>query len=325
MNHRLAFLAGVLTTTLIASSPVGAQDWPNEELVISVVTPFAAGGGTDAAIRPLVDEMGKVLPARIAVVNIPGAGSATGTDEVLNRPADGYSILVSGTHTIAATMQGLTDGYHKLDQIAALNWDPFIVAVLASSPYQNLGGLIDAARKTPGKVCLGNAGMGGATGVASIAINQTFDGIFNVTPFNGGQSLRADVLGGRCEAGIFSQSELLSNLDKFRPLVILADEKSKLSAFTQVPTLADAGFQNLKVPGGSFRSFAVRTGTPKNVEKILADAVTKAYQSDAYQKYIAEQGIISTFSTLKDAQSYFNGLVTGYKPIMQEAGLYREK
>lgn len=319
--------ATLLAATLLVAAPnmpALAQDWPNEELVISVIVPHAAGGGTDSAIRPLVEEMRQHLPARLQVANIGGAGSAQGTDELLSRPADGYSLLIAGTHTIGATMQGLTEGYHELEQVAALNWDAFIVAVLADRPYTTFAELVEAAQEEPGTLCLGNAGMGGGTGIASVAINLAFDHAFNVTPFDGGQNLRTDVLGGRCEAGIFSQSELLSNLDDFQPLAILTDERSTLEAFREVPTLAEAGFDNLEVPGGSFRSIAVRAGTPDEAKQALAEAIGAAYESDAYQRFMQEQGIISTFSVLDEAQAYFDELVAGYEPVVREAGLYRE-
>lgn len=307
-----------------AGLPAQAQEWPNEELVLTVVVPYAAGGGTDSAVRPLIEELRNHLPVRIQISNIGGAGSAAGTNEVLNMPADGYAVLVSGTHTIAATMQGLTDGYRELDQIVALNWDPFIMAVLVDNEIQSMADLIDAARTAPGTICLGNAGMGGATGVASIAIDLAFDGIFNVTPFDGGQNLRTDVLGGRCDAGIFSQSEILTNPDDFRPLVILTEDRSLLDGLSDVPNLVEAGFDALEVPGGSFRSIAVRQGTPDEAREAISAAFSAAYDSATYQDFMADQGIISTFSTLEDAQAYFDDLVTGYEPIVRASGLYAE-
>lgn len=310
---------------LATAQAVAAQEWPNEELVVSVVVPYSAGGGTDSAVRPLIEELRGELPSRVQVNNIGGAASAQGTNEVLNLPADGYTMLVSGTHTIGATMQDLTEGFHELDQVVALNWDPFIIAVLADRPYDTMKDLADAAAADPGSICLGNAGMGGATGVASVAINIAFDGVFNVTPFDGGQNLRTDVLGGRCEAGIFSQSEILANQDVLTPLVILTEDHSLLDSLKDVPNLAEAGYANLSAPGGSFRSIAVRKGTPDDVREKIADAFEAAFNSDAYQAFMVEQGIIPAFARGEAAQEYFDALVESYEPIVREAGLYRDE
>lgn len=325
MVTRLSAVLGGLAAVLAQSIPAAAQDWPNEELVISIVVPYSAGGGTDSAIRPLIEEVRNHLPARLQINNIGGAASAQGTNEVLSLPADGYTLLVSGTHTIGATMQGLTDGYHQLDQVAALNWDPFIIAVLEKQPYDTMEQLVATARENPGSICLGNAGMGGATGVASVAINLAFDGVFNVTPFDGGQNLRTDVLGGRCQAGIFSQSEILSNRAELRPLVILTEAHSRLEGLSEVPNLAEAGYENLAVPGGSFRSIAVRKGTLPEIQSIIANAFEAAFNSEAYTAFMDAQGIIPTFSKGDEASAYFEGLVEGYEPILRASGLYRDK
>ncbi|MTI18135.1 tripartite tricarboxylate transporter substrate binding protein [Rhodobacteraceae bacterium RKSG542] len=315
----------LLLTSAAFSSGAMAQDWPDEEKVVSVVVPFAAGGGTDTAFRQLTEEVKKYLPARVQIVNISGAGSAKGTNEMLQMPADGYAVLASGTHTIGATMQGLTPGYDQLDQILGLNWDPFIVAVLKSRPYKDFDGLVAAAKEKPGSICLGNAGMGGATGLASVGINLKFDRAFNVTPFNGGQNLRADVLGGRCEAGIFSQSEILANAEELQPLVVLYENRSTLDALSHVPTLAETGHGDLAVPGGSYKSLAVHKDVPADVKKILADTFAQAFKSEAYAEFMANNGVIADFSEGDAAEAYFQSLVEGFEPLVREAGLYNKK
>lgn len=100
--------------------------------------------------------------------------------------------------------------------------------------------------------------MGGATGVACVGLNLAFDKNFNVTPFNGGADLLANVLGGHCDAGIFSQSEVVKNIDQLKPIAILTANHSVLSQLTDVPTIAESGYPGISLPGGSFRSFMVK-------------------------------------------------------------------
>jgi putative tricarboxylic transport membrane protein len=315
-----ALLAGVSLGAL-ASSPAKA-DWPDEERVITMLVPFAAGGGTDLVFRALVEELDPLLPARVQISNVGGAGSAVGTNEVLSLPADGYTLLGSGTHTVGATMQGLTEGYLELEHVVGLNWDPFILAVLASRPWETFADLVEAAEAAPGTICLGNAGIGGATGIATIGINLAFDNVFNVTPYEGGAELRVEVLGGRCEVGVFSQSEMLANREDLTPLAILYDERSRLEGLDQVPTLGELGYGDLDVPGGSYRSISVRAGTPDDVKQILAEAVQQAFESEGYQAFMVDSGLIPAFTGPADTEAYFQRLIEGYEPILTEAGLY---
>jgi putative tricarboxylic transport membrane protein len=322
------FLLCFLVLTAVAGAglaePQQEAAWPDPEKTITVVVPYGAGGGTDLIFRPLIEEMKKSSPANIIVSNIGGAGSATGTNEVLNLPADGYTLLASGTHSVAATLQGLTEGYRQLEGIASMNWDPFIIAVLKERPWTSMKDLVEAAAADPGKISLGNAGMGGATGVASVGLNLAFGKSFNVTPFSGGTDLLANVLGGHCDVGIFSQSEMLANADMLRPLVILYDEHSQLEQLAAVPTLEEAGFQNLNVPGGSFRSLSVKKGTPPEAKKALAAMVDAAYNSRAFQDFMKSKGLLPAYYVLDDLDAYFEELVEAYIPILEEAGLLKQ-
>lgn len=301
----------------------GRSDWPDPEKTVTVVVPFSAGGGTDLVFRALVEELKKNLPAGVIVSNIGGAGSATGTNEVLRLPADGYTLLASGTHTVAATLQGLTDGANQIEGITGLNWDPFIIAVNVNKPWKSFRELVDDAKAKSKTITLGNAGMGGATGVASIGLNLSFDNAFNVTPFGGGADLLAAVLGGHCDVGIFSQSEVVSNKNMLRPLVVLYDKRSIIPDLSSVPTLVDAGYPDVKIPAGSYRSVSVKKGTPAAAKKVLADAVKKAFHSQAYQDFMKKNGLIPAFTELSDTDAYFEELRRMYIPILKEAGLLK--
>jgi tripartite-type tricarboxylate transporter receptor subunit TctC len=299
--------------------------WPDPEKTITMVVPFAAGGGTDLIFRALMEEFKKNVPCNVVVSNIGGAGSATGTNEVLRLPADGYTLLASGTHTVAATLQGLTEGMFELEGILGLNWDPFIIASNIKKPWNSFQELVGAAKAKPKSISLGNAVMGGATGVASIGINLAFNNAFNVTPFGGGADLLASVLGGHCDVGIFSQTEVVTNKNMLRPLVVLYEKRSIIPDLSSVPTLPEAGYPNVKVPAGSYRSVSVKRGTPPEIKQILAEGLRKAYESPVYQEYMQKNGLIPAFTQLADTDAYFEELKAMYIPILKEAGLLKRQ
>ena len=157
-----------------------------------------------------------------------------------------------------------------------------------------------------------------------MGLSLAFNRSFNVTPFSGGNDLLANVLGGHCDAGIFSQSEILSNINELRSLVILYSEHSQLPGLAQVPTLKEAAFSDPSVPAGSFRSLSVRQGTPPDVKRKLADATRKAFESPAYQRFMKEQGLLPEYSELDALDRYFQQLVDAYVPILRDAGLLKQ-
>jgi tripartite-type tricarboxylate transporter receptor subunit TctC len=319
----MALVLVLFNGVILFAAPAAEVRYPDPEKIITIVVPHAAGGSTDMIFRALAEEMKAVSGINFIVTNITGAGSATGANEVINGAADGYTLLGAGTHTTAATMQGLTEGYKQLEYITALNWDPFIIAVRNDSPWKSFDDLIKDAKSRPGKISLGNAGMGGATGVAGVGLNLAFDKSFNITPFNGGADLIASVLGGHCDAGIFSQSEVQANRGSFRSLAILGDSHSTLSNLASVPTLAEAGYPGLNIPSGSFRSVMAKKGTPQAALKWLADTTDKAFHSAGFQKFMQNNGIIPAFSKLEDFKKYDAGIIADYEVILKEAGLYK--
>lgn len=321
MKFWRALLVVSLASFLAATFAQGAADFPDPDNTITVIVPFGAGGGTDLVIRALVAEMNNFSPANVVISNIPGAGSANGTNELFTMPADGYSLLTSGTHTVTATLSGLTSGHHELEGIAGLNWDPFVIGVLNTRPYQTFEAMIEEAQRDPGALCIGNAGLGGATGAASIGLTLAFDNVFNVISFDGGNDLIPNVLGGRCEVGIFSQSEIVANLNMLTPLVVLYHERSSLPELADVPTLAEAGYPEVVIPGGSFRSFSVREGTPEPVKQALLEIVRQAFESESYQSFMRENGLLPAFSELDELDAYLMELEEQFTPILREAGL----
>jgi len=325
MKRLVFFVLLVFVGAVLFAAPTSEKKFPDSERPITIVVPHAAGGGTDLIFRALAEEMKAISKHNFLVTNVVGAGSATGANEVLRAEADGYTMLGAGTHTTAATMQGLTEGYKQLDYVAGLNWDPFIIGVKNDAPWKNMQDLVKDGKSRAGVISLGNAGMGGATGVAGVGLNLAFNKAFNIVPFNGGAELIASVRGGHCDVGIFSQSEVQVNKEALRALAILGDSRSTIADLASTPTMAEAGFPGLNVPNGSFRSLMAKTGTPKAAMQWLADVAEKAFNSAGFQNFMKTNGIIPAFSKLENFRKYDAKIIGEYEVILKEAGLYKMK
>ncbi len=320
----------LLTAALVMAISVGTlagcagteTAFPDPEKTITLIVPQAAGGGTDTQARQLVEAMKEVSGNKnIIVENVTGGSTGTGTNQVIDSEADGYTLLMYGTYVICGTMTGYTDGYKGLDFLNGLSMEPFVLAVNADSPYQTFGDLVDAAKKNSGSLTLGNAGATATTGVVAYGLNNALETPFNVVSFNGGAELIPAVLGGHCDAGIFSQSEVLSNVDGLRPLVFFGEGHSVLEELKEVPNLADAGYPDLTVPGGCFRGICAPKGTPEEVKTYLADMIEKAYKTETFQNFMKEQGLLEDYSKLEEFEKYNENMIEAMKPIVKATGL----
>jgi tripartite-type tricarboxylate transporter receptor subunit TctC len=320
LKRMLVLLCAVfLLAAMSTGTSAAPAAWP-ESRTITIIVPFAAGGGTDIIARQLQRAMQRFIEPAIVIRNMPGAGSGIGTNEVLRARPDGHTLLLSGTHTVSATLQGLASGsIIQLDHIASLNWDAFVIAVLADAPYKTLKDLIDAGTQNPGKITIGHAGVGALTHLTAEALNKAAGSPWTVVPFEGGARLIAGVLGNVVTAGVFSQSEVTAQAGRLRPLAVTSLRRTPL--FPQSPTVAELGFKN--IPQGSFRAISGPKGIPMEVRRAIAAAVGRAMNDPDWIAFSRENGLVKTYMTNEELERYMAVLTLDLSKLLRLVGLMK--
>ncbi|MBK6649754.1 MAG: hypothetical protein IPG42_08625 [Betaproteobacteria bacterium] len=151
---------------------------------ITIVVPYAPGGTTDMLGRMLAREMAPLLGRRIIVDNKPGAGSGLGASAVARAPADGNTLLIATSSTLAinpwlykklAMTHSMTSA--PVGMIGAV---PLCVIVNAAKPINSIDELIIMSKAKPGGLNYGSAGNGSPQHlvvelfkVASVASSRT--------------------------------------------------------------------------------------------------------------------------------------------------------
>ena len=232
-----AALASVLS---LASTVWAADDWPSKQ-PIHLIVPFDAGAGTDAIQRFYALQLSKVLGQQILVENVGGGGGAIGTQKVVRARPDGYTLLGSLITGIAALphLQKLQyDGLKDLTPIARIGYPVTLLGVNKEMGVNTLEELVAAAKKEPGKIAYGSAGIGSAPQFRFEALMaETGINLVHV-PYKGGTSYVADLLSSRIQT--FADGTLgasLGKADKVKLLAVL-DEK-RVSDFPQVPAISE--------------------------------------------------------------------------------------
>jgi len=319
VRRTIALVGIVLLSAMIPGGLSAAQVWP-EARPVSIVVPFTAGGGTDIIARQIQRAIQRFTEAPIVIRNMPGAGSGIGTNEVLRARPDGHTLLLSGTHTVTATLQGLTAGtIIQLDHIASLNWDPFVIAVLEAAPYKTLQELIDAGKQAPGKITIGHAGVGALTHLTAEALNKAAGGPWTVVPFEGGARLIAGVLGNVVTSGVFSQSEVQAQAGRLRPLAVTSLRRTTL--FPAVPTTTELGYKN--IPQGSFRAISGPKGIPMEVRRAIASSVARAMNDPHWIQFARESGLVKTYMANEELERYFAVLTLDLSKLLRQVGLMK--
>jgi tripartite-type tricarboxylate transporter receptor subunit TctC len=230
------------------SSPVAAQSLAGKQ--IRIVVPFPAGGPTDIAARPFAQMLGEALKATMVVDNRGGAGGSIGADMVAKAPPDGRTLLVGtvGTHAINPSLYANLpyDAVGDFTPLVLIARAPLAVVVHPSEPVENLAELVALARRMPGKLNYGSAGVG-TPGHLTAEMFCSVAGIdIQHVPYKGSASGVTDVIGGQIQIMFDPLQSVLSNVQAGRLRALAVSSKVRSPVVPDVPTIAESGYDNFE-------------------------------------------------------------------------------
>jgi len=277
-----------LTALALALSATAAlAEYP--EKPIEVIVGYSAGGGTDVMARTVAQFLEKELGegASVVVKNMPGAGGQIGFTEVAEAAPDGYTL---GTFNLPAALALTHDREAAYDAssytyLANFVEDPNTITVAASSPFQTLGDLLDAAKADPGAMTLGLSSLGGNDHFSANMMAAASGAEFTLVPFKGASNARTAIMGGHVAAGTMTLGQTASFPDELRVLAVLADERSPFRP--DVPTAKELGFD---VQMSSLRGIVAPAGLDAAMVDQLRAALTAVNDNPEFQAMMAEQG-----------------------------------
>ena len=205
-----------------------AADFPSRQ--IELIVPFQPGGGTDGVARAFAEAARTHIPRSIVVLNKPGASGAIGWTEMINAKPDGYKLAVVTVELVTLKPMGLAKfNQDDIQPIIQFNADPAAITVHADAPWNTLQEFLADARKTAGKVSVGNAGNGSIWHFAAAALGEKTGIEFNHIPFQGASPTVQALLGKHVDAVAVSPAEVAQYVlaGKLKMLGVMADQRVK--------------------------------------------------------------------------------------------------
>ena len=284
---RAASLAAML---LASTGPAAAQDYPARP--ISLIVPYAAGGGNDVMARMAADKMSAALGQPIVIENRGGAGGSIATRQVARAAPDGYTLGLGGTGTLAIDPTLYPNvGYDPRKDFAPVGLiatSALVVLVHPAVPAKTIPELIALAKDQPGKLTYASAGVGSGIHLGA----ELFASMAGVTlthvPYKGSAPALTDLIGGHVAIYFSSLPPAIGLVQdgKVRALAVTGPERSKI--FPDLPTVAESG-----LPGYAavlHYGIVAPAGTPKPIIDKLAGALRVAIASPDVQQRIAADG-----------------------------------
>jgi tripartite-type tricarboxylate transporter receptor subunit TctC len=273
-----AALSALMSVTVLA--PADAQSYPGGK-PIELTVMFGAGSAADVTARHLADGMSKVLAAPIPVVNRTGGGGAAGYTHVAQQKPDGYSIIWNSNSISTNYHSGILPfDYNAFDSVARATIETPALAVRADAPWKTLNELMEYAKAKPGKVRVGNSGVGTHTHLAASALFIGAGAVAIQVPFGQGQAI-VNLLGGRIEATVQLPAAIVAHVKNgdLKVLAVLGTHRDPI--FPDVPTAQELGYD---VALDLWRGVAVPKGTPAPVIAKLEDAIRRTVESSEFQE-----------------------------------------
>ena len=299
-----------LATILIALVSCGllatmamAAGYPKKP--INVMQGFKPGGGSDALAQLTQPFLEKSIGATFVNQYIPGAtGAIAWTQLAKTTRNDGYTISITNTPMLMTNYimnKEISYNINELTPIANVVTDPGIVVVSKDSPYKTAQEFLDAARKNPGKITVGNSGIGGDDFFTTLIVEKASGLKFQMIPFQGdGPSWQA-AMGGKIDAsfnnlGITFPQIKAGNL---RPLVLFAEERNP--NIPDVPTLKELGYD---VVSGSSRGYSAPKGIPAEAQEALIKAFKAMGDNPDFHKTAEERALTLDLKYGPDYEAY---------------------
>src|SRR6266550_405029 len=161
--------AVALIALFAAVFPAQAQDYPSRP--ITLIVPYAAGGGNDLMARTAAEKMSKTLGHQIVIENRGGAGGSIATRAIAKAAADGYTLGLGGTGTLAInpTLYGNVgyDPRRDFEPIGLIGTSALVLVIHPSIPANTVKELIAYAKQNPGKLSYASAGVGSGIHLAA--------------------------------------------------------------------------------------------------------------------------------------------------------------
>ena len=298
------------------------ETYPNRP--VTVVVPYAAGGGLDLVARLLARQLTERIKQSFFVENRLGAGGVIAAASVAKATPDGYTIFAGSSTQLAiqvtlhkALPYNPATDFVPLALVASV---PFVLIVNPSLPVHTAGELVDLARKRPGQLSFGSSGVGGPPHLY-MELLQTMTGTKMVhIPYKGTAEAILDVVAGRVPI-------LMSDVAPAAPLIkagtvraLGVSSTTRVATLPDVPPIAENG-----VPGFDAVAWlmlvAPATTPPAIVDKLHADLKSVVAEPQTQQKLIALGVIPIDTPPVPELKAFVKSEIARWGKVVEHAGL----
>nr|WP_272213795.1 tripartite tricarboxylate transporter substrate binding protein [Marinicella sp. W31]MDC2879747.1 tripartite tricarboxylate transporter substrate binding protein [Marinicella sp. W31] len=285
---------------------------------VTVVVPFAAGGGTDITTRAMQESLSDTLKANVAVKNTAGAGGTIGVGEVARARADGTTLGMApvGPLTTQPHLRKLPYDVDSFDYICLAYSAPTVIAVRQDSDFSNLEDLVAYAKENPGELTFAVQAIGSIPHIAGLALADAAGIEMTFLPVNGDGPALKSLLDGTADIFIPHVSFYTSNSDQLKSLALLKDGR-----LAEQPDLVTAEEQGYALDFPIWGGLVAPAGLDDADISKFETACKAAIDSGPFQERMQALKQPSAYMGAADFEAFVREKYDTNRKLLEKAGL----
>ena len=304
----------------------GGADTRYPSKPIRLISPFAPGGGASLVARILSQELTEAWGQSVVVDNRSGGGGVIGTELAAHAPPDGYTLYMSPSttttmHVVRKSMPyDVRRAFAPVTQVVVL---PQALIIHPSVPAHTMQEFIALARREPGRLTYGSAGVGTAPHM-SMELLKSMAGIdIQHIPYRGVSQSLTDVLGGRISGMILNVLTSKPSVDAGLLRALGVTGLTRSEAMPNVPPIADSSVPKYE----SLQWFGVLApaGTPAAIVNLLQTKIAEVMKSAEMKARLAHDGAEGVGSTPAAFAALINDEIDKWTAVAKAANIQPEE
>ncbi len=302
------------------SGGVRAQSYP--ERTVRIVVPFAPGAGTDAMGRLMANKLSELMQTPFVVENKTGASGAIGAQAVAQSPADGHTLLLAAAPFTTVPAALSTAGYDPLKDFAPVGMfatGPLVWVVGSQVPVNSMQELLAMARRRPGALNYGSAGVGGVNHLLLEMFKARTGTFITHIPYRGISPAVADALGGQIQLLTGTIPALLPMIREGRLKALAVTSARRSAVLPQVPSMAEVGLHDFDVL--NYFALVAPRGTPAPTVQTLNAALSRAAKLQDVQVRLSNDALEAATDSPDQLARFLSRDFAAWKDVVQRQNL----
>jgi len=323
-RHRLGLSAAAFTALVTLSAlsavPVQAQAYPQKP--ITLIVPFAPGGGTDSIARDVGKALGEKLGQVVIIENKGGAGGSIGANAVAKAPADGYTLLFATSTFVTNAAAEASPSYNiekDFSPIAMIGRGPLLVVASKEMGVKTIAQLRTAMAARPDGTNFCSAGNGSINHLSGELFRQKTQLAMTHVPYKGSGPATVDLLAGRIQLFFATVPTILPYVQDNRVELLAVTSAKRSPLFPNTPTMAEAGIKGFDI--STWWGVLAPAKTPQAIIDKLNIAINEAAARDPLRSRLSNEGADAVSGSPADFRKALVAETVLWREVAKTAGL----